>query len=95
MKPMAERAGGAEEEVFCSEDRRRQQRYRPDLPKGQITLEDGSVHACDVLDVSLGGASLLTDAPGAPGEVVTLGQMRGPIIRMQDGGFVIEFDDGR
>jgi len=93
MNALSKSRSESPEPAPSRKDLRQQSRHEPDLPRARVTLQDGSSHDCDVIDVSLGGASLRTNAPGRLGDVATLGKMRGPIIRIHEGGFVIQFTD--
>lgn len=57
----------------------------------QFTRANGDIVACEVLDLSLSGLSLKTDARPPVGEVVVIGQMAGKVVRYHDFGIAIEF----
>jgi hypothetical protein len=58
---------------------------------GRVTRANGDIVACEVLDLSLGGVSLKTDARPPVGEVVHIGQMAGKVVRYHEDGIAIEF----
>jgi hypothetical protein len=57
----------------------------------RFTLANGDVLACEVVDLSLSGVSLKTDARPPLGEVVLIGQMAGKVVRHHETGIAIEF----
>jgi hypothetical protein len=57
----------------------------------RFTRANGDVVNCEVLDLSLGGVSLLTDARPQIGELVLIGQMAGRVARIHENGIAIEF----
>lgn len=57
----------------------------------RFTRANGDVVSCEVLDLSLGGVSLTTDARPPIGEVVLIGQMAGRVARHHETGIAIEF----
>lgn len=75
-----------------SEDRR-YERLIPKNPFTKITLADGSVHNCRVLDVSFSGASAAISPKPPVGVKVVLGLMRGVVVRHHEHGIGIQFVD--
>ncbi|HEY5046828.1 MAG TPA: PilZ domain-containing protein [Rhizomicrobium sp.] len=61
----------------------------------RFTRANGEIVACEVLDLSLGGLSLKTQARPSIGEVVLIGQMAGKVVRYHENGFAIEFVNGQ
>jgi hypothetical protein len=57
----------------------------------RFTRSNGDIVACEVLDLSLGGVSLKTEARPPVGEVVLIGQMAGKVVRYHENGIAIEF----
>ena len=57
----------------------------------RFTRANGEIVNCDVLDLSLGGVSLKTEARPALGEVVLIAQTAGRIVRHHENGVAIEF----
>ncbi len=70
---------------------RRHQRYEPRESSSQITLPDGRVYPCEVLDISVSGAGLKVEVLPAMGTYLMLGKMRGRVVRYLDNGIAIEF----
>ena len=56
-----------------------------------ITLADGRVYPCKVIDVSLSGAAIDTNVIPALGTNVVLGKMRGRVVRYLESGVALEF----
>lgn len=57
----------------------------------QITLSDGRRYDCRVIDVSLSGAAVDLTVRPAVGSPVTLGRMRGRVVRHLEDGIAVEF----
>ena len=70
---------------------RRHARYEPNEKASQITLPDGRVYNCEVLDISVSGAGIKTDVVPSVGTYLMLGKMRGRVVRYLDQGVAIEF----
>jgi len=77
-------------ELNLSEDRRHE-RVVPKNPYSHITLSDGRDYRCRVLDMSLSGAAVAIDVRPEIGTPITLGKMRGRVIRHIEDGIAIEF----
>ncbi len=73
-----------------SADQRRHHRQLADA-KSHITLPDGRAYACEVLDISLSGAALRIAVLPCLGTCVSLGKMRGRVVRFHECGIAIEF----
>jgi hypothetical protein len=80
-----------DKETGSGEDNRRHARFEPRDSRSNITLPDGRVYACEVLDISLSGAAIKVDVMPSLGTYVMLGKMRGRIVRYIDAGVAIEF----
>jgi hypothetical protein len=76
-----------EEEV----PQRRHLRHEGTTGASQITLPDGRVYPCEVLDVSISGAAVSIDVIPALQTYVLLGRMRGRVVRYLASGIGIEF----
>lgn len=70
---------------------RRSTRFEPAESKSHISLSDGRVYPCEVLDISLSGAAVRAEIMPTLGTYVVLGKMRGRIVRYTDQGMAIEF----
>lgn len=72
---------------------RRHQRLSVVNKVSTLKLADGSTPDCRVLDVSLSGASIGTEARPQIGEVVMLGKLRCKVMRYHDRGIGVQFLD--
>ncbi len=70
---------------------RAHERLVPQKQHMKLVLADGSQRECRVLDVSLGGASVSVLRKPDIGEAVTLGLVRGTVVRHHDQGIGIRF----
>jgi len=70
---------------------RRHPRFEPKDKHSSITLPDGRVYNCEVIDISISGAGIKTDILPALGTFVMLGKMKGRIVRYLGNGVAIEF----
>jgi hypothetical protein len=74
-----------------SPDGRRHARYEPTEKVSQISLPDGRVYKCEVVDISISGAAIKTEVMPSVGTYLMLGKMRGRVVRYLDTGVAIEF----
>lgn len=72
-------------------DQRRHPRYEPRDKQSQITLPDGRVYACEVIDISVSGAAIKTEVMPSIGTYVMLGKMKGRVVRYLEHGVAVEF----
>ena len=70
---------------------RRHERFVPRNPFAKLILPDGTEMRCRILDVSPSGAAVQIDPKPAVGTPVSLGMMRGRIVRRFEEGVAIEF----
>jgi hypothetical protein len=56
-----------------------------------ITLPDGRVYPCEVIDVSISGAAVKAEVLPALGTSLLLGKMRGRVVRYLENGVAMEF----
>ena len=77
-------------ELDLPEDRRHE-RVAPRNPSSVLVLTDGRQYPCRIIDLSLSGAAVEIDVRPALGVQVTLGTMRGQVVRHFDDGIAIEF----
>ncbi len=75
----------------ADEGARRHTRYEPKDNKSHITLPDGRVYPCEVIDISLSGAAVTTEVMPSLGTYVLLGKMRGRVVRFHESGIALEF----
>jgi hypothetical protein len=66
-------------------------RHETGASASHITLPDGRVYPCEVVDVSVSGAAVRTEVIPALGTSILLGKMRGRVVRYLDSGVAIEF----
>lgn len=74
-------------------DGRRHERNAPSSNAQSLTLSEGISVACDLVDVSISGASLATAARPTIGTVVKLGNLNARVVRHHDRGIAVEFVD--
>lgn len=77
-------------ELGLPEDRRHE-RLAPSNPRSEIKLDDGRAYPCRIIDLSLSGAAVEIDVRPAIGNMVSLGQMRGRVVRHFQEGIAMEF----
>ncbi|TPW31378.1 PilZ domain-containing protein [Pararhizobium mangrovi] len=77
-------------ELSLPEDRRHE-RLSPRKAQCDIRLNDGREYPCRIIDLSLSGAAISLDVRPAVGAQVTLGTMRGRVVRHFEEGVAIEF----
>ena len=70
---------------------RRHERLQPRNPGSILTLQDGRQYRCRIIDLSLSGAALGLAVRPALKSQVSLGSMRGQVVRHFDEGIAIEF----
>ena len=70
---------------------RRHARFEPSEKQSQISLPDGRVYNCEVIDISVSGAAIKTEVVPSVGTYLMLGKMRGRVVRYIDQGVAIEF----
>lgn len=58
-----------------------------------VTLEDGRTAPCRIVDMSLGGANVATELKAPLGSNVSIGRMKGRVVRHTAEGIAIEFTD--
>jgi hypothetical protein len=58
-----------------------------------LTLADGSTAPCRIVDMSLGGANVATELRAPVGTLVSIGRMKGRVVRHTPEGIAIEFTD--
>jgi hypothetical protein len=72
-------------------DNRAHARFIPRRPLTLLTLADGSVLACFVIDLSVSGAAVSADVVPQIGTVLAVGKVVGRVARFLPGGFAVEF----
>lgn len=77
-------------ELNLPEDRRHD-RVAPRNPISILSLNDGRQYECRIVDLSLSGAAIEISVKPALGTPVTLGTMRGQVVRHFQEGVAVEF----
>jgi hypothetical protein len=72
-------------------DNRAYARFFPRRPLSLLTLADGSVLTCFVIDISVSGAAISADVTPQLGTVLAVGKVVGRVTRYLAGGFALEF----
>lgn len=76
-----------------AEETRRHRRIRAEESQSQLALTDGRSYPCEVIDISMGGASVKVAVSLSLGTEVILGKMRGRVVRLHNEGVGIQFTD--
>ena len=77
--------------VLGLSDEREAPRYAGGGP-ALVTRQDGRVLQCRTIDISLSGAAFEADGPAPPlGEMVTVGNLKGEVVRTLRNGFAIRY----
>jgi hypothetical protein len=84
-------SGRSGKNTTAGTDLRRYARHAPADTQSHITLPDGRVYPCEILDISLSGAAVKVDVMPSLGTHLMLGKMRGRIVRYVESGIAIEF----
>ena len=74
-------------------DERRHERIAPKSGRQQLHLAEGIILECEVLDISISGASIGTPARPVLGTEVMLGKLRARVVRHHAQGFGVQFTD--
>lgn len=77
-------------ELDLPEDRRHK-RVAPRNPVSVLRLTDGREYPCRIIDLSLSGAAVEIEVKPAIGVQITLGNMRGQVVRHFQDGVAVEF----
>jgi hypothetical protein len=72
-------------------DAREDARYIPQDPHTTLTLADGSVHNCFIIDVSPSGVAVSAEVQPPLGMPLAIGSCVGRVVRMFPTGFAIRF----
>ena len=76
---------------FEIRDNRAHARFFPRRPHSLLTLADGSVVPCFVIDISVSGAAVSADIVPKIGAVLAVGSVVGRVVRFVPGGFAVAF----
>ncbi len=76
-------------------DERRHDRIAPSSGRQQLQLAEGITIECQVLDISVSGASIGSPARPELGTEITLGKLRARVVRHHPQGFGVQFMDAQ
>ena len=74
-------------------DARKDARFVPVAPHSALTLADGSVHSCRVVDASISGVSVYAEVQPTVGTPLAVGACVGRVVRTLPEGFAVQFVD--
>lgn len=72
-------------------DVRKDTRIIPVVPHSTVTMSDGSVHRCFVIDASVSGVAVSADVQPPVGTPLAVGACVGRVVRTLPDGFAIQF----
>jgi len=72
-------------------DGRKQPRIIPASPHSFLTMADGTVRSCFVIDMSIGGAAVSADVQPEIGTPLAVGACIGRVVRLLPDGFAVKF----
>jgi hypothetical protein len=72
-------------------DARKDARFVPRSPHSRVTLADGSVYPCFIIDVSLSGIAVSSEIQPPIGTPLAVGACVGRVIRHLPNGFAVKF----
>jgi len=75
------------------DETRRFTRHLPPVSETKFFLPDGRAYPCKIIDMSISGASIEIEIIPAVGAEITLGKMKGRVVRHHDSGIAVEFTD--
>ena len=81
----------ANKDILNLPEDRRHERVVPDIRHSTVVLDDGRRYNCKIIDISLSGAAIELSVRPAMGTPVTLGRMRGRVVRHFQDGVGVEF----
>lgn len=91
LERLRQRIQWLQEKANGGTDGRKHARYEPQEKNSQITLPDGRIYPCEVIDISISGAAIKTEVMPSVGTFVSLGRQRGRVVRYMNEGVGIEF----
>lgn len=80
-------------DIIEGDETRRFSRQMPPISETKFYLPDGRGYPCKIIDMSLSGASIEIDIVPDVGAEITLGKMKGRVVRHHDSGIAVEFTD--
>ena len=72
-------------------DARKHPRFVPPNPHSTVTLADGSVHPCHIIDLSASGIAVSAAVQPEVGVPLAVGTCIGRVVRLLPGGFAVQF----
>ncbi len=72
-------------------DRRQHPRVIPARSRSTLTLADGAIHECDIIDMSVSGAAVFNPLPLEIGTPLAVGACVGRVVRVFAGGVAVSF----
>jgi len=72
-------------------DAREDSRFIPQTPQTTLTLADGSVHGCFIIDFSSGGVAVAAELQPPVGTPLAIGSCVGRVVRIFQTGFAVRF----
>jgi hypothetical protein len=72
---------------------RRHERFKPKHSASTLTLAEGFVMSCQLIDISISGASIATTSRPAVGSEILVGKVRARVTRYHDQGISVQFTD--
>ena len=66
-------------------------RFHPPSSRTTLTLADGSMHGCFIIDLSLGGVAVSAEIQPPVGTPLAIGGCVGRVIRVFHNGFAVRF----
>ena len=63
----------------------------PARSRSTLTLADGAIHECDIIDMSVSGAAVFNPLSLEIGTALAIGACVGRIVRVFAGGFAVSF----
>jgi hypothetical protein len=72
-------------------DARKNPRFVPQASKTTLTLADGAIHGCFVIDASLSGVAVAAEIQPPVGTPLAIGACVGRVIRHTTNGFAVKF----
>lgn len=72
-------------------DAREDSRFIPQAPHTTLTLADGSIHACCIVNVSSGGVAVCAELQPPVGTPLAIGSCVGRVVRIFPTGFAVRF----
>ncbi len=73
------------------QDVRKDQRFVPQVSHTTLTLADGKVSTCFIIDVSATGVAVSSEIQPAVGTPLAVGSLVGRVVRIFDTGFAVKF----